>query len=154
MTGTSIKCVLWPEALKTKGQDAADDRVVLAAGRLDGDGGSQTFVCDEVTPLEKARVPDRVPAQGFRNGRTSGKALVIELPRVNDFAALGEAVQHALVSNPGDCEVFIEMNLEDEGLVVRARAAQFIRVFPSQRLHDALTSAGARVRWMEMNSLN
>jgi len=154
MAGTSIKCVLWPEALRTKGQDAADDRVVLCAGRLDGGEGSQTFVCDEVMLLEKARVPDRVPAQGFRNGRTTGKALVIELPRVSDPAALGEAVQHALVSNPGDCEVFIEMNLEDEGLVVRARAAHFIRVFPSKGLHDALTSAGARVRWMDMNSLN
>jgi DNA polymerase III subunit alpha len=155
MSGVSVKCVLWPEALKTKGGDAADDRIVLAAGRLDGSSeSSQTLVCDEVILLEKARVPTHVPAAGFRNGRTSGKALVIEMPSgASDLATLCDTLTQALVSNPGDCEVFIEMCLPD-GLLVRARTNRLIKVFPSQRLQDALTSAGARIRWAEASSLN
>ena len=155
MTGVSVKCVLWPEALKTKGGDAADDRVVLAVGRIDGSGeGSVTLVCDEVMLLEKARVPAHVPAAGFRNGRNAGKALVIEMPASSaDLATLCDSVTQALVSNPGDCEVFIEMNLPD-GLLVRARTNRLIKVFPSQKLQDALASTGARIRWADAGSMN
>jgi hypothetical protein len=38
--------------------------------------------------------------------------------------------------------------------MVRARTNRMIKVFPSQRLQDALTSTGARIRWTDAGSMN
>ena len=36
LSGGTVKCVLWPEAFKTKGKDAANDALLLVTGKLDG----------------------------------------------------------------------------------------------------------------------
>src|SRR5437588_364993 len=148
LSGASVKCVLWPEAFKTKGQDAADDALLVAAGRCEGEG-ALTIVCDEVSALERARVHANGARGGYQNGRSRAQALVIEFPSGDDVLRAGEQVAQALLAHPGDCEVFIDLQLREENLTVRARTAQFARVSPNKQLQDALAAAGVRIRLVE-----
>jgi DNA polymerase-3 subunit alpha len=147
LSGASVKCVLWPEAFKTKGSDAADDAMLVAVGRCEGEG-SVTVVCDEVTALDRARVP-MTNGKPTYAGRLRANALVIEFPTCDDVLRAGDSVADALMAHPGDCEVFIDLHLADENLTVRARTAQFARVAPNKQLQETLLAAGVRVRWVE-----
>jgi DNA polymerase-3 subunit alpha len=147
LTGAGVKCVLWPEAFKTKGSDAADDAMLVAVGRCEGEG-SLTVVCDEVTALDRARVP-MTNGKPTYAGRLRANALVIEFPTCDDVLRAGETVADALMAHPGDCEVFIDLHLDEENLTVRARTAQFARVAPNKQLQETLLAAGVRVRWVE-----
>jgi DNA polymerase-3 subunit alpha len=144
LSGAGVKCVLWPEAFKTKGSDAADDAMLVAAGRCEGEG-SFTIVCDEVTALERARVPAN-GARAYQSGRLRAQALVIEFSTAEDVLRMGDRVSQTLMSHPGDCEVFIDLHLSEENLTVRARTPPFARVSPNKRLQEELTAAGVRVR--------
>jgi len=148
LSGAAVKCVLWPEAFKTKGQDAADDALLVAAGRCEGEG-ALTIVCDEVTALERARVHANGARGGYQNGRSRAQALVIEFTSGDDVLRAGEQVAQALRAHPGDCEVFIDLQLREENLTVRARTAQFARVSPNKQLQDALAAAGVRIRLVD-----
>jgi DNA polymerase-3 subunit alpha len=144
LSGASVKCVLWPEAFKSKGADAADDAMLVAAGRCEGEG-SLTIVCDEVTAIERARVPAN-GARAYQGGRLRAQALVIEFLTAEDVTRACDSVAHALMSHPGDCEVFIDLHLLEENLTVRARTPPFARVSPNKQLQEELTAAGVRVR--------
>jgi DNA polymerase-3 subunit alpha len=144
LSGASVKCVLWPEAFKSKGADAVDDAMLVASGRCEGEG-SLTVVCDEVTAIERARVPAN-GARSYQSGRLRAQALIIEFPTAEDVARACDHVAQALLSHPGDCEVFIDLHLLEENLTVRARTPPFARVSPNKRLQEELTAAGVRVR--------
>jgi DNA polymerase-3 subunit alpha len=150
VSGAGVKCVLWPEAYKTKGKEAANDAALLVVGRLDG--GNETtlsVVCDEVSHLDRARIPTNQAVTVRRGGKAITQAVALEFPAGADAAALGEAVIEMLVASPGECEVFIEVPLAAGGHVVRAKAARFIKVHPSQSLKDALLARGVRVRLID-----
>ncbi|HEX6186242.1 MAG TPA: DNA polymerase III subunit alpha, partial [Pyrinomonadaceae bacterium] len=147
LTGAGVKCVLWPEAFKTKGADAADDVLLVATGRCEGESGL-TIVCDEVTALDRARVPMSNGRPTYQ-GRLRANALVIEFPTCDDVLRVGESVAEALLAHPGDCEVFIDLHLAEENLTVRTRTAQFARVAPNKQLQETLQAVGVRVRWVE-----
>ncbi|HEX8500563.1 MAG TPA: DNA polymerase III subunit alpha [Pyrinomonadaceae bacterium] len=148
LTGAGVKCVLWPEAFKTKGADAADDVLLVATGRCEGENGL-TLVCDEVTALDRARVPTNSNGRPVYQGRLRANALVIEFPTCDDVLRAGESVADALMAHPGDCEVFIDLHLADENLTVRTKTAQFARVAPNKQLQETLLAAGVLVRWVE-----
>ncbi|HJQ32814.1 MAG TPA: hypothetical protein VJ866_11570 [Pyrinomonadaceae bacterium] len=148
LSGASVKCVLWPEAFKTKGTDAAEDAMLVAVGRCEGEG-SLTIVCDEVTALDRARVPMNSNGKPTYAGRLRANALVIEFPTCDDVMRVGDAVADLLVAHPGDCEVFIDLHLGEENLTVRTKTAQFARVAPNKQLQEELLAAGVRVRWVD-----
>jgi DNA polymerase III alpha subunit len=148
LSGAGVKCVLWPEAFKTKGADAADDVLLVATGRCEGESGL-TIVCDEVTALDRARVPMTNGKPTYQGGRLRANALVIEFPTCDDVLRVGDTVADVLMAHPGDCEVFIDLRLDEENLTVRARTAQFARVAPNKQLQETLLAAGVRVRWVE-----
>ena len=169
LSGATIKCVLWPEAFKSKGRDAANDALLLVTGRLDDSDNASTVVCDEIYLLEKARIPAHNPwlnrngngggaANSGRSvgaageGRSVVRSLVIELPEGADIGEKCEVIAQALRESPGDCEVFLELHLREEGFRVRAQPSRLIRVCQDQRLDDALAAAGVRVNWVEMNA--
>jgi hypothetical protein len=185
LSGATVKCVLWPEAFKSKGRDAANDALLLVTGRLDDSDSASTVVCDEVYLLEKARIPAHNPwlnrngnnggvaaataaaaatgggqsvaAGGGRSSSSSSssrviRSLVIELPTGTDIGEKCAAIAQALRDSPGDCEVFLELHLREEGFRVRAQPSRLIRVCQDQRLDDALAAAGVRVNWVEMNA--
>jgi DNA polymerase-3 subunit alpha len=149
LSGASVKCVLWPEAFKTKGQDACEEALVVAAGRCEGGEGTLTVVCEEVTALERARAPLNGARSGYRSGRLRANGLVIEFPSGDDVLRSGQRVAETLLAHPGDCEVFIDLHLPGESLTVRARTAQFARISPNKQLQEELVAAGVRVRWLD-----
>ena len=61
----------------------------------------------------------------------------------------GTNVRFALIAHPGDCEVFVELPLEEDGIMVRAKASAIIKVRPTQRLRDDLTAAGVRFEMID-----
>jgi DNA polymerase-3 subunit alpha len=141
-SGLSVKCVMWPEAFRTKGQEAANDRAVVVTGRCEGAAeGSPQLVLDEVAPIEQAR------HSGGRFGAPN-KTLVVEFEVDGDHARLCDVISQTLLAHPGDCEVVLDLLLRDEGLKVRARTGGVIRVRPNERLQDELRAAGAGVRWV------
>jgi len=150
VSGSSVKCVLWPEAYKTKGKETANDAPLLAVGRIDG-GNDTTLsvICDEVALLEKAKIPSHQPWTVRRNGKSVAQAVALEFPRDSDTAKLGETVIEMLIANPGECEVFIDVPLGAGGHVVRTKAARFIKVHPSQTLKDDLLAKGVRVKLID-----
>jgi DNA polymerase-3 subunit alpha len=147
LSGAGVKCVLWPEAFKTKGADAADDVMLVAVGRCEGESGL-TIVCDEVTALDRARVPMTNGKPTYQGGRLRANALVIEFPTGDDVLRAGDSVAEALLAHPGDCEVFIDLHLGEENLTVRAKTPPFARVAPNKQLQETLLAAGVRVRWV------
>jgi DNA polymerase-3 subunit alpha len=150
VTGAGVKCVLWPEAYKMKGKEAANDAALLAIGRLDG-GNEMTLslICDEVSQLDKARIPTNQAVTVRRNGKAITQAVALELPHSADAAALCEAVIEMLVASPGECEVFIDVPLAAGSHVVRTKAARFIKVHPTQTLKDELGARGIRVKLID-----
>jgi DNA polymerase-3 subunit alpha len=148
LSGAGVKCVLWPEAFKTKGADAADDAMLVAVGRCEGESGL-TIVCDEVTALARARVPVNGGRAVSQTGRLRAQALVIEFQTCEDVLRASDHVAQALLAYPGDCEVFIDLHLTEENLTVRAKTAQFARVAPNKQLQEDLLAAGVLVRWIE-----
>ncbi|MCA1632250.1 MAG: DNA polymerase III subunit alpha, partial [Acidobacteria bacterium] len=157
LSGAGVKCVLWPEALKTKGKDAANDALLLVVGRLDGSSESSlTVVCDEVTLLEKARIPLRHYGGGGGaappNVRTNARALVIELPTEGDIPGVCETLTRTLRAHPGDCAVFFDLPLSADGLRVRLRPERSLTVSSDQRLQDELKAAGLAHRWEEVRT--
>jgi DNA polymerase-3 subunit alpha len=152
VTGAGIKCVLWPEAFKTKDKETANDAALLAVGRLDG--GSETslsIICDEVALLDRAKIPTHQTWTTRRNGKSVPQAVALEFPPDADAAKLGEAVIEMLIANPGECEVFIDVPLgAPGGHVVRAKAARFIKVHPSQTLKDDLLAKGIHVKLIDV----
>ena len=156
LSGAGVKCVLWPEALKTKGKDAANDALLLVVGRLDGSSESSlTVVCDEVTLLEKARIPMRHYAGGGaapQSARPNARALVIELPTEGDVPGVCEALTRTLQSHPGDCAVFFDLPLSADGFKVRLRPERSLTVSSDQRLQDELKAGGLVHRWEEVRA--
>jgi DNA polymerase-3 subunit alpha len=154
LSGMGAKCVLWPDAFKTKGKDIANDSLVVCTGRREGGQDAfLTVVLEDAVLLENARVAVTNPFAAQRGARIAAHALVIEFPAGADVSSAGQTVSQALLAHPGDCEVFIDLHLDD-GLVVETRPAKFIRVYPNRRLESELAAAGVRVRWVSPNSVN
>ncbi|HYJ47687.1 MAG TPA: OB-fold nucleic acid binding domain-containing protein, partial [Pyrinomonadaceae bacterium] len=154
LTGAGVKCVLWPEALKAKGKDAANDALLLVIGKVDrGSESLPTIVCDEVSLLETARIPMRPYGSAYSNGPAETKALVIELVDDENVNATCEKVAQTLLTCPGNCEVFLDLHLRDAGVKVRLRPGRPMRVSSGQNLQDALKAAGVSFKWVSTQTV-
>jgi DNA polymerase-3 subunit alpha len=133
-----IKCVLWPETFGKFEKHLSNDTAILLTGKLETtDDGNSSIIVDEVALLDevlqrKARgVIVRVPALGADSKNTLG-----------DLFGL-------LDKHRGDCEVFVEMTLED-GVMVRVRPHGALRVRGSRDLEAALRAHGCHVEWLNV----
>jgi DNA polymerase-3 subunit alpha len=150
LTGAGVKCVLWPEALKSKGKDAANDALLLVIGKLDGGNDSlPTIVCDEVSLLETARIPMRAFNSNYQDGRMETQALVIEFSDEACVSGMCEKVAQTLLAYPGNCDVFLDLYLRASGLKVRLRPGHSIRVSSAETLQNELKAAGVSFKWVE-----
>src|SRR5947209_2276954 len=155
LTGAGVKCVLWPEALKSKGKDAANDALLLVIGKLDTSGGSlPTIVCDEVSLLETARIPARQFGVAYPTTRTETQSLLIEFPSEADITEMCEKVAQTLMAYPGNCDVFLELCLPESNVKVRLRPGQAIKVSSAQALNDGLKQAGVHFKWVDSLTAN
>jgi DNA polymerase-3 subunit alpha len=150
LTGAGVKCVLWPEALKSKGKDAGNDALLLVIGKLDGGNDSlPTIVCDEVSLLETTRVPVRSFNSSYQDGRVEAQALVIEFSDDANVSGTCEKVAQTLLAYPGNCDVFLDLYLRETGVKVRLKPGHSIRVSSTQNLQDGLKAAGVSFKWIE-----
>jgi hypothetical protein len=108
-----------------------------------------SLICDEVSQLDKARIPTNQAVTVRRGGKAITQAVALEFPVSADAAALCEAVVEMLCASPGECEVFIDVPLAAGSHVVRTKAARFIKVHPTQTLKDELGARGVRVKLID-----
>ena len=129
-----VKCVLWPEIFSKYEASVQNDAAVLITGRLEvTDDGQVSLIADEL-----ARLDDVLQRRA--------RAVTIKLPPSSDPKPLLASLFQLLDSNRGDCEVFVEMNL-DGGVLVRARPHSALRIKGSVELESSLQSYGCQVEW-------
>lgn len=122
------KCVLWPEVFRKYGQSIHDEAALIIAGRLElSEDSPPTIIVDQIQTMEAV-------------SRTH-EFVILRTPEQADFAELFDAILHVLSSHPGDCEVAIEILVEDQTLV-RIKTNPALRVKRSSELDQALTKLG------------
>jgi DNA polymerase-3 subunit alpha len=131
-----IKCCAWPETFTRYGKMLEADVAVLLSGRLEVSlDQNATLFIEEVAHLDDVM-------------QKQARAVTIRLPYRDDpQSLLGEIFQH-LDRHRGDCEVFVEMVLDD-GLLVRARPHHALRVAGSPALEKSLVEYGCQVTWAQ-----
>ena len=129
-----VKCVLWPEVFSKFEAAVQADASVLMTGRLEiTDDGQVSLIADEV-----ARLDDLL--------QRKARSVTIRLPSTPDPKPMLERLFQLLDGNRGDCEVLIEMRLDD-GVLVRARPHGALRIKGSVELETSLQGYGCQVEW-------
>src|SRR5438874_8793939 len=106
----SVKCVLWPEPYRRNSSLLAEEATILVAGRAEiSDEGAITLIADRVNALTGAV-------------QQKARELVIRIPgaQINSGARC-EEVKAILERSDGDCDVFVEIVLDDMTVRVRAQ---------------------------------
>ena len=108
-----------------------DDLAVVIIGRLElSEDNPPTIIVDQVQSIDAA-------------SRT-GEYLVLRTPQGDDFPTLCDEILGLLSSYPGDCDVTLEA-VTDNGIIVRVKANQALRVKRSSELEEALKKLGCFV---------
>lgn len=128
-----VKCVVWPEAFN-KHKNLLDKGIAaLVSGKLEvGDEGSATIIVEEVSKLEEVK-------------QKRARLLIIKLPEAFTSDKQLDGLWYALSNCKGDCEVLLEINLE--GLRVRTRVHNSLRVEGSLKLESVLRDYGCIAQW-------
>jgi len=128
----SVKCVLWPEPYRRNSSAISEEATILVAGRAEiSDEGAVTLIADRITELTEAV-------------QQKAREMIIRLPVAND-AQQCESIKDLLERSPGDCEVFVEMQVE--GMTVRMRAHPSLKVQGSTQIETELRNLGCEVIW-------
>jgi len=129
----SIKCVLWPEPYRRNSSLLAEEATLLVNGRVEvGDDGPATIIIDKIGELTQAV-------------QQKAREVVI---RFIDGPATAEAfgrVKELLESAPGDCDVFIDLKVEN--MLVRVRAHPSLKIEGSAAIETNLRNLGCEVIW-------
>jgi DNA polymerase III subunit alpha len=127
----SVKCVLWPEPYRRNSSVVADEATILVSGRAEiSDEGAITIMAEKITELTQAV-------------QQKAKELIINFS--NTQVDQCEEVKKLLEQSPGDCDVFIEIILND--MTVRLRAHPSLKVQGSAEIETALRNLGCQVMW-------
>lgn len=127
----AVKCVLWPEPYRRNSSFLAEEATILVSGRAEvTDEGAITIIAEKITELTQAV-------------QQKARELVIQL---TDFQeAQCEDVKKLLEQSPGECDVFIDMMVDD--MNVRIRAHPSLKVQGSVEIEQALKTLGCQVVW-------
>jgi DNA polymerase-3 subunit alpha len=132
-----VKCVCWPEAFSKCENSFQDDSPVLMTGKVEAsDEGSVTIISEEVSRLEDIL-------------QRKSKGVIIKVPVSLTEDGLLDTVFGLLDRHRGDCEVTLDMTLND-GVMVRLRPHGALRVRGSLELEGALRSHGCGVEWLNV----
>jgi DNA polymerase-3 subunit alpha len=127
----STKCVLWPEVYRKNSALMQNELPVIVIGRLElSEDNPPTIIVDQVQSIDAT-------ARG-------NEFLVLRVPQHEDFPTLCDSILSLLNANPGDCEVTMEALL-DNGMVVRIKPSDTLRVKRSAELEQALKELGCDV---------
>ena len=129
-----LKCVVWPEIYNKSKTLLQEDAAVLISGRIEmSEEGVGTLIADEVSRLDEAL-------------QRRARVVSIQLPVTDGLHSLLERLWQLLEKHKGDCEVLLEMYLED-GVLVRTRAHHTLRIQGSIGLEAALLELGCKAEW-------
>lgn len=135
----AVKIVCWPETFNRYKDAIREDQVILVTGKLElADDGSATVYAQEIQPLESARA-------------RAAKLIVLKLDELSATRENLSALHELLCTNPGNTPVVLDLAGSD-GLQVRLRPNQFLRVQVSQDLVSQLESIDHR--WKVDLSIN
>jgi len=128
----AIKCVLWPEPYRRNSSLLAEEATLLVNGRVEvGDDGPATIFIDKIGELTQA---------------VQQKAREVVIRFVNETAARRyDEVKQLLEASPGDCDVFIDVKVDDT--VVRVRAHPSLKIEGSAAIESNLRNLGCEVIW-------
>jgi DNA polymerase III subunit alpha len=133
-----VKCVCWPEVFGKCENSLQDDIPVLITGKVETtDEGAVTIIAEEVARLEDVL-------------QRKSKGVIIHVPVKMVDDNLLETIFGLLDKHRGDCEVMLDMVLND-GVMVRVRPHGALRVQGSLDLEGALRSHGCQVEWLNVS---
>jgi DNA polymerase III subunit alpha len=134
----SIKCVLWPEPYRRNSSLLAEEATVLVNGRVEiGDEGPATIIIDKIGELTQAV-------------QQKAREVVIQFVDRTPNVARYDEVKKLLETSPGDCDVFIEVKLEN--MTVRVRAHPSLKIEGSAKIETSLRDLGCQVMWEGLGS--
>jgi DNA polymerase-3 subunit alpha len=125
------KCVLWPEIYRKHAAMLHSDLPAIIKGRLElSEDNPPTIIVDQVQTMEAV-------ADG-------AEVMVLRTPRSDDSSLVLDSILSVLSLHPGDCDVALEAQIDDE-TIVRIKANTAIRVKRSAILDAELRKIGCIV---------
>jgi DNA polymerase-3 subunit alpha len=129
----SIKCVLWPEPYRKNSSLLAEEATILVNGRVEiGDEGPATIIIDKISELTQAV-------------QQKAREVVIQFVDQTLATARYDEVRKLLETSPGECDVFIEVKLDN--MTVRVRAHPSLKIEGSAKIETSLRDLGCLVTW-------
>ncbi len=131
-----VKSVCWPEVFSRSENNLQEDAPLLITGKAEvTDDGAVTVIAEEVARLEEVL-------------QRKSRGVVVRLSGAKD--GLLDKIFGILDSHRGDCEVMLDMVLDD-GVLVRLRPHGAFRVQGSLELENALRGHGCHVEWLNIS---
>ena len=125
------KCVLWPEIYRKHATILQNDLAAIVKGRLElSEDNPPTIIVEQVQSMEAA-------SEGT-------EFLLLRTPTNGDFSTLFDSMINVLSLHPGDCDIAVEVQVDDQ-TVVRIKANPALRVKRSSELKESLTQLGCTV---------
>lgn len=131
----STKCIVWSEGFNKYKNFIVDGVPLLISGRVDtGDDNSVTLIADEMLKLEEAQ-------------QRHARSIIVRIPSTKPLNTMIEKLFYVFSQHRGDCEVLLEMFLDD-GVLVRTRANGALRIEGSLKTESTLRDLGCEVEWV------
>jgi DNA polymerase-3 subunit alpha len=132
----STKCIVWSEGYNRYKNFIVDGVPLLISGKLDvGDDNNVTLIADEMLKLEEAQ-------------QKHARSVIVRIPSTKPLNTMIEKLFYVFSQQRGDCEVLLEMFLED-GILVRTRAHGALRIEGSLKTESTLRELGCEVEWVK-----
>jgi DNA polymerase-3 subunit alpha len=130
--GGSTKCVIWPETFRKYSALVQNELPALISGRLElSEDGPPSVIVDQVQSLDEVA----------RNR----EMVVLRLPTPDEPELFFDSILHLLNTNPGNCDVALEVVVDGDKLV-RVKTNAAIKVERSAALSAALEKEGCTIR--------
>ena len=129
----SLKCVLWPEPYRRNSSLLSEEATLLVNGRVEvGEDGPATIIIDKISELTQAV-------------QQKAREVVIRFVKASPAPESFEQVKQLLETVPGDCDVFIDIKVDD--MLVRVRAHPSLKIEGSAATEANLRNLGCEVSW-------
>ena len=134
---TGVKCLAWSEAFTKYADILKEDALLIVHGKVEStDGAEITLILEEAQLLD-----DAIPSKSRR--------VLITLPGTKIEEKFLEDLFASLSRQPGKCDVYFKLNLEQEISV--NLLSQPLRISGTRRLEGELAARGCEIKW-ELNS--
>jgi DNA polymerase-3 subunit alpha len=128
----STKCVLWPDAFRKYSTLVQDELPALVTGRLElSEDNPPTVIVDQLQSLDEIS--------------KNRELIVLRLPTTEDAEGFFDSILHLLNTNPGNCDVALELVVDGDKLV-RVKTNAALRIGRNAGLSSALEAFGCTIK--------